>query len=147
MSMGVNLLELDKYIGVVVDRLDLKLNNYYQKVLEPFNITTDQWEILVVLWNHEGLTQKELAKQLIKDQTNIARMLLKLEKKDFIYREPHETDGRALRVFLTQKGQDMKDDILKPSKIAFEQTIKGLSDDEVNIFRNIIKKITANIDN
>ena len=147
MSMGVNLLELDKYIGVVVDRLDLKLNNYYQKVLEPFNITTDQWEILVVLWNHEGLTQKELAKQLIKDQTNIARMLVKLEKKDFIHREPHETDGRALRVFLTQKGQDMKDDILKPSKIAFEQTIKGLSDDEVNIFRNIIKKITANIDN
>lgn len=53
-------MELEQYIGVNVQRAALKLNNYYQKVVNPFDITVDQWEILIVLWEKEGITQKNL---------------------------------------------------------------------------------------
>ncbi|MDR0271598.1 MarR family transcriptional regulator [Paenibacillus sp.] len=138
-------MELEKYIGVNVQRAALKLNNYYQKVVSPFDITVDQWEILVILWEKEGITQKEIAERLDKDQTNIARMLFKLEKKGFIYRVIHETDRRSLRVYLTPKGREIKDDILEPSIEAYKNTIKGLSEEEVETFRRILTVIRNNV--
>lgn len=36
-------MRLDEYIGVIVKRTDLKMNSYYQKVVNPFNITINQW--------------------------------------------------------------------------------------------------------
>ncbi|AZS15154.1 MarR family winged helix-turn-helix transcriptional regulator [Paenibacillus lutimineralis] len=138
-------MELEKYIGVNVQRAALKLNNYYQKVVNPFDITVDQWEILVILWEKEGITQKEIAERLHKDQTNIARMLFKLEKKGFIYRVVHETDRRSLRVYLTPKGREVKDDILTPSLEAYENTVKGLSEEEVETFRRILSVIYNNV--
>lgn len=138
-------MELEKYIGVNVQRAALKLNNYYQKVANPFDITVDQWEILVVLWETEGITQKELAERLHKDQTNVARMLFKLEKKDFIYRVVHETDRRSLRVYLTSKGREMEDDIIAPSMEAYYKTIQGLSEEEVELFRRILTVMYNNV--
>lgn len=138
-------MELEKYIGVIVHRADLKLNNYYQKVLNPFDITVDQWEILVIVWEHEGITQKELAERLYKDQTNIARMLFKLEKKGFIHRVTHETDRRSLRVYLTAKGRNIKEDILAPSIEAYRKTIEGLSEEEVETFRRILAVMYNNV--
>lgn len=138
-------MELEKYIGVIVHRADLKLNNYYQKVVNPFDITVDQWEILVILWEREGITQKELAERLYKDQTNIARMLFKLEKKGFVYRVTHETDRRSLRVYLTEKGHGIKDEILEPSIEAYQKTVEGLSEEEVETFRRILSVMYNNV--
>ncbi|UVI28299.1 MarR family winged helix-turn-helix transcriptional regulator [Paenibacillus spongiae] len=138
-------MELDKYIGVLVHRADLKLSNYYQKTVNPFDITIDQWEILVVLWDHEGITQKELAERLYKDQTNVARMLFKLENKGFIQRQIHETDRRALRVYLTDKGHAVKDDILEISIQAYQRTIAGLTEEEVDQFRRTLSIIHDNV--
>ncbi|MBN3527385.1 MarR family winged helix-turn-helix transcriptional regulator [Paenibacillus apiarius] len=138
-------MELEKYIGVIVHRADLKLNNYYQKVVNPFDITVDQWEILVVLWEQEGITQKELAERLYKDQTNIARMLFKLEKKGFIHRVTHETDRRSLRVYLTSKGRDIKEEILEPSIEAYKKTIEGLTEEEVENFRRTLSIMYNNV--
>ncbi|SCW84113.1 DNA-binding transcriptional regulator, MarR family [Paenibacillus tianmuensis] len=138
-------MELEKYIGVVVHRADLKLNNYYQKVVNPFDITVDQWEILVILWEKEGITQKELAERLYKDQTNIARMLFKLEKKGFVHRVTHETDRRSLRVYLTPKGREIKEDILAPSIEAYKKTVEGLSEEEVETFRRILAVMYNNV--
>ncbi|MFE5320782.1 MarR family winged helix-turn-helix transcriptional regulator [Paenibacillus sp. NPDC056579] len=138
-------MELEKYIGVNVQRAALRLNNYYQKVVNPFNITVDQWEILVVLWEKEGITQKELAERLHKDQTNVARMLFKLEKKRFIYRETHETDRRSLRVYLTPEGRDMKEQIIAPSFEAYKNTIKNLTEEEVDTFRRVLNVMYNNV--
>lgn len=138
-------MELEKYIGVIVHRADLKLNNYYQKVVNPFGITVDQWEILVILWEKEGITQKELAERLYKDQTNIARMLFKLEKKGFVHRVTHETDRRSLRVYLTPKGRGIKEDILAPSIEAYKKTVEGLSEEEVETFRRILAVMYNNV--
>lgn len=138
-------MELEKYIGVIVQQAALKLNNYYQKVVNPFDITVDQWEILVILWEKEGITQKELAERLHKDQTNIARMLFKLERKGFIYRVTHETDRRSLRVYLTPKGHEVKDGILASSIEAYQNTIKGLSEEEAETFRRILAVMYNNV--
>lgn len=138
-------MELEQYIGVNVQRAALKLNNYYQKVVNPFDITVDQWEILIVLWEKEGITQKELAERLHKDQTNVARMLFKLEKKEFIYRVVHETDRRSLRVYLTPKGREIKEEILAPSMDAYNKTIQGLSQEEVDTFRRVLTVIYNNV--
>ncbi|GAB1532179.1 MULTISPECIES: MarR family winged helix-turn-helix transcriptional regulator [Brevibacillus] len=140
-------MRLDEYIGVIVKRTDLKLNNYYQKVCSPYNITIDQWMIFVVLWEEEGLTQNELAERTYKDKTNIARMLFLLEERGFIHRETDKKDRRSLRVYLTEKGRLLKDEVLPPSIEAYKKTIAGLTEEEVNQFRRTLNIIYENVKN
>lgn len=140
-------MKLDEYIGVIVKRTDLKLNSYYQKVCNPYNITIDQWMIFVVLWEEEGLTQNELAERTYKDKTNIARMLFLMEERGFIHRETDKKDRRSLRVYLTEKGRLLKDEVLPPSIEAYEKTIAGLTEEEVNQFRRTLNIIYENVKN
>ncbi|MBR2569153.1 MAG: MarR family transcriptional regulator, partial [Paenibacillus sp.] len=93
----------------------------------------------------EGITQKELAERLYKDQANIARMLYKLEQKGFIHRTTHEKDRRSLRVYLTAEGRDIKDNILEPSIEAYNKTIAGLTEEEVENFRRTLSIIYNNV--
>ncbi|USG64358.1 MarR family transcriptional regulator [Brevibacillus ruminantium] len=138
-------MQLHEYIGVIVKRTDLKLHNYYQKVVNPFKITIDQWMILVVLWEREGITQNELAERTYKDKTNIARMLFTMEERGFIYRVTDKKDRRSLQVFLTDHGKKLKDEVLPVSIEAYRQTVKGLSEEEVNQFRYLLNKIYDNV--
>jgi len=138
-------MRLDEYIGVIVKRTDLKLNSYYQKVVNPFNITIDQWMILVVLWENEGITQNELAERTYKDKTNIARMLYTMEEKGFIYRVTDKKDRRSLHVYLSESGKKLKDEVLPVSIEAYRQTVKGLSEEEVDQFRYLLNKIYDNV--
>lgn len=138
-------MELEKYIGVNVQRAALKLNNYYQKVVNPFDITVDQWEILIVLWEKEGITQKSLQRDCTRTKRMLHECCFKLEKKGFIYRVVHETDRRSLRVYLTPKGRDIKDEILAPSIEAYNKTIQGLSEAEVEMFRRILTVMYNNV--
>ncbi|MGG1663334.1 MarR family winged helix-turn-helix transcriptional regulator [Brevibacillus sp. NRS-1366] len=140
-------MKINEYIGVIVKRTDLKLNSYYQKVVNPFHITIDQWMILVVLWEEEGLTQNELAERTYKDKTNIARMLFTMEERGFIHRVTDKKDRRSLHVYLTEKGRLLKDEILPPSIEAYQKTIAGLTEEEVIQFRKTLNIIYENVKN
>ncbi|MGG4492975.1 MarR family winged helix-turn-helix transcriptional regulator [Brevibacillus reuszeri] len=140
-------MKLNEYIGVIVKRTDLKLNNYYQKVVKPYNITIDQWMVLVVLWEEEGLSQNELAERTYKDKTNIARMLFTMEEKGLIHRVTDPNDRRSLHVYLTEKGRLLKDELLPPSIEAYQKTIAGLTEEEVIQFRKTLNIIYENVKN
>ncbi|MBK5491747.1 MarR family transcriptional regulator [Bacillus sp. TH13] len=138
-------MKLEEFLSVMIHRTDLKLNKYYQKVVTPFNLSIESWDILVILWEKDGVTQKEISQRSGKDQPNIARMLFALEKKGYIYRIPHETDRRSLRVYLTENGKKLKDELFPPSVEAYKFAFRGLSEEEERQFRKTLDKIYNNV--
>jgi len=57
--------------------------------------TADQFELLSLLTEQDGITQRELVRRASSDPNTIRAMLLLLEKRGVVARKRHPTDGRG----------------------------------------------------
>ncbi len=111
-----------------------------------YDITFEQWTVLNVLYVEPGLIQSEIAARTYKDKTNVTRILDVLSKKGYVIREKNEGDRRSSCIYLTDLGKDMFEDLIPCVKSVNEQFRKGISDEELEMFKNVLEKIYKNTD-
>ncbi|MEK5238160.1 MarR family transcriptional regulator [Paenibacillus sp. FSL L8-0470] len=109
-----------------------------------YDITFEQWTVLNVLYTESGLIQTEIAIKTYKDKTNLTRILDVLSKKGYIVRETHDKDRRSTRIYLTDAGKKMFHDLIPCVKSINEQFRKGISDEDFEVFMNVLDKISGN---
>ncbi|MCR8643485.1 MarR family transcriptional regulator [Paenibacillus sp. N1-5-1-14] len=138
---------IDRSIGPYIHRTDLRLSAFLQKRIQPYELTTEQWRVLSHLSEQEaGITQKELAHKLYKDQTSVARILDKMLKKELIERHCHPEDGRACLLFISEKGRLLREGLIPVVVEVLDQSLKGITDEEVHELKRILDKIYQNLE-
>jgi DNA-binding MarR family transcriptional regulator len=135
---------VEKSIGFIIYRTALAMKAALQRTLKErgFDITPEQYGILHVLWEEEGLSQREIGNILFKDKPNVSRMLDALERKRLIFRQP--TDRRRYAIFLTKEGKGLIEKILPIGLHLGEKAINGLLVREVEALENTLNKIYGN---
>jgi DNA-binding MarR family transcriptional regulator len=81
----------------------------YKPHLDKLGLTYTQYITMLVLWEHDRITVKELGNQLYLDSGTLTPLLKKLEEKGLINRRRSAMDERNLIVTLTPAGEAMKD--------------------------------------
>ena len=84
----------------------------YKPHLDKLGLTYTQYITMLVLWEEEKLTVKELGNRLYLDSGTLTPLLKKLEAKGLLKRERSKEDERNLIISLTEEGIAMKDDAL-----------------------------------
>ena len=84
------------------------MSQTYVKLFAQFGVTADQYVLLSVLEDKNGITQTEIGDRMASDANTIGAMLKLLEEKKLIRREKCEADGRARRVHLTAAGHRLQ---------------------------------------
>jgi DNA-binding MarR family transcriptional regulator len=136
---------IEKSTGFIIYRTALAMRAALQRVLKEykFDITPEQFGILMLLSEEEGLSQKEIGDVLFKDKPNISRMLDALERKSLILRQ--STDRRTFAIFLTPEGKKLVEDILPLKRQLEQKTLNGLLTRELEALETTINKIYRNI--
>ncbi len=101
--------------------------------------------VLVDLWATDGLRQQELAISLIKDKGTIARSLDMLESKGMVERRADPEDKRTNRIFLTEMGRRMREELLQASCEVMAQSVEGIPADELHICREVLQRMYGNL--
>jgi DNA-binding MarR family transcriptional regulator len=83
--------------------------------------TADQFVLLSLLVERDGMTQQELVRQASSDPNTVRAMLLLMEKRGVVARKGHPTDGRARRVTLTRRGRQTYGKLLTQIKALQKQ--------------------------
>lgn len=84
----------------------LSMHRQTNSHIAPFGMTADQFVLLALLTEEDGITQQQLAHRASSDPNTIRAMLVLLENRGLVARRRHPTDGRAFRVTLTRKGRN-----------------------------------------
>ncbi|MDO9530969.1 MAG: MarR family transcriptional regulator [Deltaproteobacteria bacterium] len=136
---------VEKSIGFIIYRTALAMKATLQRTLKErgLAITPEQYGILHVLREEEGLSQREIGNILFKDKPNVSRMLDALERNGLILRQP--TDRRRFAIFLTPEGKTLIDEILPIGLELSEQAVKGLLVREIEALEGMLNKIYGNI--
>src|SRR5262249_28595853 len=85
----------------------LALHRQTDATMAPFGVTADQFVLLAALAEGDALTQQALVRRVGSDASTVRAMLLLLEVRGLVSREPHPDDGRARSVALTPLGRQV----------------------------------------
>jgi len=106
-----------------------------------FNLSRQEWRVLAVLGEREGLSAKEIALDSTLDKTQVSRATAALLKEGMIEREEDDLDRRHLRHKLSRKGQGIYREIVPLVLAREEYILSELSNEEAAEFDRLLKKI------
>jgi MarR family transcriptional regulator, organic hydroperoxide resistance regulator len=138
-------LSFQDYISIKIHKTDLLLTSFIKARLDPFNLAPEQNLIMMLLWEKDGLTQNQLVDKLNKDKTNIARMASNLEKKGFVKRVECQEDRRAVKLFLTERGNELGASIVPILEEFNSAVTNGISEIERKELERLLSKINHNV--
>jgi MarR family transcriptional regulator for hemolysin len=87
------------------------LRNYIDHRAKNRGTTRAQWIVLFRLRDQEGLSQVDLADVLELQPISLVRLLDRLVEHGLLERRPDPKDRRANRLFLTDRGRQLVDDL------------------------------------
>lgn len=115
----------------------------YKPLLDELGITYTQYISLLVLWQEDNITLKELGSKLYLDSGTLTPVLKRLETLGVIQRVRDSIDERNVYIKLTEEGHLMKDKAAQIPEKIFCDT--NLSLDEASDLRDKLKFLLNNL--
>lgn len=80
----------------------------YRALLAAHDLTYPQYLVLLVLWEQDGQTVKEIGQRLFLDSGTLTPLLKRLEFSGHVRRARDRADERQVSIFLTEKGRALQ---------------------------------------
>lgn len=101
--------------------------------------------VLRALWTRDGLTPGEIARQLGLATPTVTRTATRMEAAGLLRREPHATDRRMVRLFLTPRGHELEKVIDAETRQLTERALATFSDTERETFTGMLRRMRGNL--
>ena len=138
---------MDKMLSKEISCLDYIIREYVSRdhdFKRMFNMT--QFHIIMFLIKSDkDVNQKDLEIETGLKKASITGIIDTLSEKGFVERVKAEDDRRKNYIRLTQKSLDLKKEIEHNVKEINEIMTKGISQEELNHFYDVIERIKENI--
>ena len=103
-----------------------------------------QW-ILRRLWDEDGQTPGEIARQLELSTPTVTKAAMRMEAAGLIDRRPDPRDARLVRLFLSQRGRALEKTIAEEMAQLARRSLGTLRDDEVKALVAALTAIRRNL--
>jgi len=139
--------KLEESLGFLANLAALQLKYSLTRAFKEhgYDVTAEQFAVLVSLWEKEAQSPSELAEHLAKDKTNMTRILDGLEKRDLVVRRFNERDRRSLGIHLTEAGRQLKDKLMPLAAEINRMALVGFSEKEEQSLKKFLKDIFVNL--
>ena len=98
---------LETLLGYNTRRATLTIISRFIERMAEFDLRPVDFSVLSLIGHNPGITSRELCNALNILPPNMVGFLKAFEKRELIERTPHPTDGRAMGLSLTKKGQQL----------------------------------------
>src|SRR3954462_15174237 len=114
----------------------------FQRLLEkriaPHGVTRGQWYFLRVLWNEDGLSQRELSARVGMMEPTTVIALRSMEKSGLIRRVRSTDDKRKTHVWLTPKAKRMRGKLVEVARTITDEAEAGVGREDLAALRRIL---------
>lgn len=113
--------------------------------LKGADLSLGQPKVLDYLKEHNGSSQKDIARGCHIEAGSLTSVLGRMEEKGMIERKMLNGNRRSLYVFLTEKGEQLQEIVEKEFVFLEEKAFEGISEEEREIFMGLFYKIYENL--
>jgi len=130
-----------QHIGKYIGELHRASGIYFSKKFNKFGIGSGQYIFLLNLYRNSGITQEELTDIVKLDKATTARAIKKLEEEGYVSRVKKENDKRAYRLELTEKAQNIKEEVYSIMDQWENKVRSCLTQEETEELINLLSKL------
>jgi MarR family transcriptional regulator, organic hydroperoxide resistance regulator len=116
-----------------------------QMRLTEHAVSYGHWTFLRVLWESEGLTQRQLSDQAGVMEPTTFSALNAMEKLGYVTRRPNPKSRKEVHVFLTPKGRALKSKLVPLAEEANAVALAGVTAADVAATRRTLLALIANL--
>ena len=109
--------------------------------LAPYGLTTTQFFLLTALYEKDDIPISALAQKVALDKATLTGLLDRLERDDLIERRADAGDRRAIRIYLGQKAEDLREELTELYHKNNSSFLSLLTDQEKKVFENVVSKL------
>lgn len=120
------------------------MGNAFAKALKPFGLSLSEWRVCASLLYVPRQTLSELSLHATPDISALSRIIDRLENEELVKRERSATDGRSIRIALTQKGEELALRIVPVARQHESVVLSGFAADDVQALRSMLLKLYEN---
>ena len=136
-------MDLESTISFLLAKVTVAHRNLLQKAVQEAGLHSGQVFVLFELWKTDGQRQIDLSAKLGLSPPTVNKILGGLLGNDFVTRAKYEDDARSTRIFLTDKGRNVREQLeIEWAKLE-EQTVAGLTETEALMLRQLLVKLAV----
>ena len=113
---------------------------------QGYELTPEQWIVLVRLWEREGRTQSDLAGACHRDAPTMSRIVDSMSKAGLVARAIDDGDARTRLVVLTPKGREAKKSLLPLVRALVADLERDIPERDLEITRRTLRRIAERLD-
>lgn len=134
-------------IGFLVHDVSRMRRTLFDQRLKDLDITRAQWSALAALSRRpdEGVIQADLARQLEVGKVTIGGLIDRLESSGVVERRGDPTDRRTRRVYITDKGFEIIEEMQSIGRDLNAVIMKGLTLDQIHEAEEVLHTMKVNL--
>lgn len=144
MTRALPPLRLEESLGYQLRDANRLMQRALAARIQPRGVVPGAWYFLRVLWEEDGLTQRELAGRIGMQEPTAVIALRGMEEAGWITRERSTEDRRKVHVRLTPAGAALRDTLLPEARAVNARATAGMTAEEVATFLSLLRRARAN---
>ena len=134
-------MKIEDSVSYLLAKLTISHRNLLEKSVTEVGLHSGQVFVMMELWKKDGQRQVDLAEKLNLAPPTVNKILGGLLESDFVKRAKYEDDARSTRIFLTDRGKEVKDALEEKWAELEVQTIEGMTETEALILKQLLQKM------
>ena len=131
-------------IEMIIKNLKFELRKKIDKL--GIGITSEQFVVLDTIYYYENMYQEKLSAILMKDKSNMTRIIKILESKKLINRNVNNLNNRLIyRLDITEEGKKIIDENMPKIKKYITELFKNITDEEIDVLYSLSKKFQSDL--
>ena len=136
---------MEQSIGSQVRRTHRLFAQDLQAALAPYDVPVGMWYFLRVLWEEDGLTQREISERVGATAPTSVEQLSNIEARGWIARRASAEDRRKLHYHVTEEGRALEQRLLFYAEEVNKAALEGLTTGEIGFLRLALARIQDNL--
>lgn len=128
-------------IGWAIQRLARRLNMAMDARLSALDLTINQFKVMMIVLESEGLSQVEIGKKFEMPAYAITRTLDSLEEQGHVERREHPSSRRTHQIFSTARGKELAADLFEVVGAVNAEFTGPLSGEEKIVFSGMLMRL------
>jgi DNA-binding MarR family transcriptional regulator len=133
-------------LGYLVNRAARSMAHQLAQELRSAGVGIGQWAVLMFLWARDGMSQAELSRVVAIEPPTMVRTIDRMARDGLVTRVPDPDDGRLTRIYLTERGRSLRDELIPMAIAVNAATLERLTPAEGRTLRRLLGKLATQPD-
>ena len=135
----------EQSVGYQVRQTHRALQRALEARIRPYGITLGMWYFLRVLWEEDGLNQRELSVRAGTAEPTTVTALHAMERRGLVVRVQNRDDRRKSNIFLTKPARELRNLLLPEARTVNCIATAGLPAADVEALKRILTRLRVNL--